>query len=154
MTEKELRALSKLELLEMLRRQELEIEQLTVEKDESVKQLGERRVTIEEAGSLADASLVLSGVMKAAQDAADVYLDNIKNLEAKKEAMVDKLEQETTEKIAYIYAEAEHRRAQAEEETKKIIDKAWKFMEWHSEQLNKMRAEFKEKVNNMGPLDS
>ena len=150
MTEKELRSLSKLELLEMLRQQELEIEHLTVEKEETAKKLDDRRVSFEQAGSLADASVVLSGVMKAAQDAADVYLENIRTLEAEKKALAEKLERETVDKIASIYSEAEKRRADAENETVQILVNMQKFLDWHSSQLTATRAGFVDAVEKMG----
>lgn len=154
MTEKELRSLSKLELLEMLRQQELEIGQLTVEKEESARMLDERRVSFEQAGSLADASVVLSGVMKAAQDAADVYLDNIKNLEAEKAEIAAKIEQESIDKVAFIYTEAERRRAEAENETRQIIINTQRFLDWYAAQLTAMRAGFFDAVQRMGMADA
>ena len=154
MTEKELRSLSKLELLELLRQQELEIGQLTADKEESDRMLVERRVSIEQAGSLADASLALSGVMRAAQDAADVYLDNIKTLEAEKAAMAAKVEQESIEKVAYIYTEAERRRSDAEHETRQIIINTQRFLDWYSAQLTAMRAGFHDAVTRLGMGDA
>ena len=154
MTEKELRSLSKLELLRMLRQQELEIGQLTVEKQETEKKLDERRVSIEQAGSLAEASVLLSGVMRAAQDAADVYLDNIKALEAEKAEMAAKFEQESRDKLAHMYDEAERRRSDAENETKQIIINTQRFLDWYAAQLTAMRGGFLDAVQRMGMADA
>lgn len=41
------------------------------------KELADKRIKIEAAGSIADASLALNDVFKAAQDAADQYMKNI-----------------------------------------------------------------------------
>lgn len=154
MTEKDLRSLSKLELLEMLRQQELEIEQLTVEKEESEKQLDDRRLSIDNAGSIAEASVLLSGVMKAAQEAADVYLENVKTLESEKIAMAEKLEQESMDRVAVIFSEAERRRAEAENETRQILENINRILSWFSSQLSVMHNGFHEAVIKLGMQDA
>jgi len=152
-TDKELRSLSKPELLEMMYQQVLEIEKLSAEKDEALKKLDERRVSLEEAGSLAEASLMLSGVMKAAQDAADVYLENIRNIEADKAALAERLENEAKEKSVAIYVAAEQRRAEAENATKQIVVNTQRFLDWYSTQLDAMRNGFREMAISIGMWD-
>ena len=90
MIDKQLRSLSKKQLLRLLYEQELEIERLTEENAMLTKQ----SLNLEQAGSLAEASLVVSGIMEAAQSAADVYLDSIRNVEVKKLGTLAKLEEE------------------------------------------------------------
>ena len=150
MTEKQLRSLSKPELLEMMHQQGLEIERLSGENEEMSKKLDERRLSVEQAGSLAEASMMLSGVMKAAQDAADVYLDNIRNIESEKAATAQELEREAMERTVAIYAEAERRRAGAEDAAKQIVANAERFLNWYAEQLAAMREGFREMVDNLG----
>lgn len=55
---------------------EIGILQETLEQERS-----SRRIELDEAGSIAEASLKLSGVFEAAQDAADRYLENIRLLQ-------------------------------------------------------------------------
>lgn len=78
MTDKELRKLSRAELLEMLLEQTKRIEALKAELELKNKELENRRIMIEKAGSIAEASLRLNEVFEAAQKAADQYLYNIK----------------------------------------------------------------------------
>lgn len=59
---------------------EQENEQLTKQNLELRSQLSNKELTISRAGSLADASVQLSGVLLAAQDAADRYVQNVKAL--------------------------------------------------------------------------
>lgn len=80
MTEHELRKLSRLDLLELLLKQMEENEQLRAELEEARKQLESREILIENAGSIAQASLQLSRVFEAAQMAADVYLENVRRM--------------------------------------------------------------------------
>ena len=78
MTEKELRRLSRMDLLEMLLEQSREVERLQKELETVKNQLGDRRIMEQEAGSIAEASLKLNKVFEAAQQAADQYLENIR----------------------------------------------------------------------------
>lgn len=78
MTDKELKRLSRTELLELLVNQVEENEKLKAQVSELTAKLEERTVQIQESGSLAEASLRLSGIFKAADEAAERYLENRK----------------------------------------------------------------------------
>jgi hypothetical protein len=54
------------------------MEALAQELEETKEKLRARTIAIEEAGSLAEASLRLSGVFQAAEEAASLYLENIR----------------------------------------------------------------------------
>ncbi len=97
MTEKELKKLSRQELLEVLLVQSKKIDRLRAQLDEARQQLSEKELAIAEAGSIAEASLSLSGVFEDAQKAADQYLSNIHRMEqqtklecAKKKKLADR----------------------------------------------------------------
>ena len=90
MTDKQLRSLSKAQLFSLLHKQEVEIERLNAENTK----LSEQMLSLERAGSLAEASLLVSGIIAAAQNAADIYLDGIQNIETEKLDAVTKLEEE------------------------------------------------------------
>ncbi len=78
MTKRELKKLSRLELLELLLRQMEENEQLRSELEQARKQLNSRKIELENAGSIAQASLQISRIFEAAQMAADIYLENVR----------------------------------------------------------------------------
>lgn len=76
-------------LKERLDEKDAQIERLKTRLDDKDKQIAilrdtlqrertSRRIELEEAGSIAEAALKLSGIFEAAQDAADRYLENIK----------------------------------------------------------------------------
>lgn len=73
-----LRKLRKAELLQIMLEQSDEIDRLRDRVEELEKELMNRRITIEEAGSIAEASLKLTRVFEEAQKAADLYLENIR----------------------------------------------------------------------------
>lgn len=78
MTEKELRRLSRTDLLEMLLEQSKEVQRLQQELEETKQKLEDRRLMEKEAGSIAEAALRINKVFEAAQQAADQYLENIR----------------------------------------------------------------------------
>ena len=77
-TQNPLRKLSKLQLLELLAQQERELQALRKELEEKNAALEDRRIQIENAGSIADAALKINEVFEAAQKAADQYLESLK----------------------------------------------------------------------------
>lgn len=79
MTSKQLKKLSRAELLEMLIAQSKEVESLKQQLQEANEKLADKQIIIENAGSIAEAALRLNGVFEAAQNAAVQYLENIKN---------------------------------------------------------------------------
>ena len=76
--ENDLRSMSKTELLTMLRDQEVEINELKEENARLRQQLEDKRIGLQECGSIAQAALKLNGVFEAAQAAADQYLESVK----------------------------------------------------------------------------
>lgn len=78
MKEKQLRRLSKLELMELLLVQKEENERLAREVESLKRQLEDRHLRVEKAGSMAEAALLVNGVLEAAQKAAEQYLYNLK----------------------------------------------------------------------------
>lgn len=74
MTDKELRKLSRAELIDILFELQTQNENLTAENRELAAQLESRQLQITEAGSIAEAALRLNGVFEAAQAAADQYV--------------------------------------------------------------------------------
>lgn len=99
MTEKELRRLSRTDLLSMLLTLSKENEELRVQLDQARRELESRSILIEESGSLAEAALRLNGVFEAAQAACDQYVENRKRICAQ-------LERDTTLKCAEMIEQA------------------------------------------------
>ena len=107
MTERELRRLSRSDLLELLLAQRRENEQLRCMLDQAEARLADRTIQINNAGSIAEASLQLSGVFNAAQDSCQYYLENIRLLSERQNAVCQQMEEETKERCDRMVAEAE-----------------------------------------------
>lgn len=120
MTEKELKKLNRYQLLELLLLQTKRAEQLEAELSHERERLAaveeklrSREMKQAELGSIAEASLQLSGVFQAAQTAAELYLE-----EAKKRAR--EIEEEAKTAVPEVYLEEARERArQIEEEAYK-----------------------------------
>lgn len=106
MTAKELRRLSRMELLQMLLDQSREVERLQQELQQAQSQLESRRLAMEQLGSIAEASLQLSGIFETAQRAADQYLENARQRGAEIEAECSNMLLETQEKCDAMQREA------------------------------------------------
>lgn len=86
MTDKELKKLSRSDLLELLLVQTKENEHLKQKLQAAEKALEERQLRLVAVGTLAEAMLEVNHVMDAAQAAADQYLENIASMEAETKA--------------------------------------------------------------------
>lgn len=81
MAERELRHMSRTELIEIiyaLKQHEEELEQRNAELEQK---LADRTLRLEHAGSIAEAALELNHVFEAAQAAADAYLESVKAMD-------------------------------------------------------------------------
>lgn len=113
MTDQELRKLNRKELLELLVAQGRELETLRSELKAALEKLKSREITIEKAGSIAEAAMGLNGVFEAAQKAAQQYLENIHRQSEHVEELCAKREAECArrEKEAKLNAENKVRAA-------------------------------------------
>ena len=107
MTENELRKLSRSNLLQMLLDQSKELEALKQKFAAAEAALRDKQIIIDEAGSIAEASLQLNGVFAAAQAACQQYTDNIAHLSQRQEAICAQMESESRKRAERIVAEAQ-----------------------------------------------
>ena len=126
MTDQELRKLSRKDLLELLITQGRERDALQTELEQVKTALTNRQLQIEQAGSIAEASLQLNGVFEAGQAAAQQYLENIRQRSEQIEAVCDKreaacaqLEAETQRKVDQQLKEAARAAREMEAETRR-----------------------------------
>ena len=126
MTERELRRLSRTDLLELLLAQRRENEQLRCILDQTQAQLADRTIKIDNAGSIAEASLQLSGIFAAAQDSCQCYMENIRLLSERQNELCQQMERETKEKCDRMVTEAEQKAQQCWEncsvKIKQLVD--------------------------------
>ena len=91
MTNEELKKMGRAELLEILLAQAERIEQLEQELSDTRRRLKTRQIKEAEAGNIAEAALRVGKVFEAAQQAADVYVENVRR---EADAHLDNVRQE------------------------------------------------------------
>lgn len=98
MTDRQLRKASRTELLKLLIEEKKINETLQEQIRQMQLQLESRQLRMNQAGSLAEAALKLSGIFDAAESACQYYSENIRSLSGRQEEICRKMEQETREK--------------------------------------------------------
>ena len=124
MTGKELKKLSRTELLELLLHQVEENEQLRARLEEVETKLAERAIVMERSGSMAEAAMRLSGVFDQAQQAADDYLESIRFANKEPESYANSVREQARQEADAIIAEAERRSARIRADA----DEYWNMM--------------------------
>lgn len=109
MTDKELRKLRRVELLELLVDQAAEMEDLRRQLEEAREALAQRELHIKESGSMAEAALRLNGVFEAADRAAQQYLRSVEAQRTQALRQVREVLDRTREKCRELEAETRAR---------------------------------------------
>lgn len=122
MTDRELQKLKRVELLQLLVEQSREMDALRKELEETKKQLADRELHMQKAGSIAEASMQLNGVFEAAQRAADQYLESIRYQSEHVEEKCAALEAATRLRCEQMVKEAEATVQQAQKDS----DECWR----------------------------
>lgn len=130
MTEKELKRLSRAELLEMLIAQSKKLNRVEEELASAKVELEKREIAVTTSGTLAEAALKLSGIFEDADRAAEQYLESLRT----QATQADKIVAEAQIKADGIIKTAEQQR-------QVILSNAEKEAKQHLESFN---AQFKE----------
>lgn len=109
MTDKELKRLSRSELLYLLLEQTEENEELRGQVAELTKQLEQYQITCDNAGSIAAAALAINQVFQAADQAAQKYMQGVQDLAAREEEKVQTLLGKAQKQADEIIREAQNR---------------------------------------------
>ncbi|HFU3975329.1 TPA: hypothetical protein ACGO2J_000287 [Streptococcus suis] len=123
MTEKELKKLSRAELLEILIGQIKEKESLQTQLDDALMELRQRQLKIDKAGSIAEAALQVNAVFEAAQNAGAQYLENIERLSKEQQSICNGLMEDCEKKTVRIYAETQQKCRMMETDAQEKCDK-------------------------------
>ena len=146
MTDKELKRLSRSELLEMLIAQMKENEALQSRLELAEAQLNDRQIAVEKAGTLAEASLSLNGVFQAAEAAAQQYLENIEHMSGQQETICRHMQAEAEAKAAEIMRESQ----EYSKKTHAEADAYWKQIVARVRALLKERDALRELIQAAG----
>ena len=153
MTDKELRKLSRSDLLELLISQTEENRVLKSRVDQMQDQLLDRRIAVDKAGSIAEASLQLNGVFQAAEKAAQQYLENIQRMSEEQDTISRNIREKAAEDAEAIRADAEKIRQEADAYSRKVHEQAdtyWKQVIDRAAKLLKDQDALREMVQSAG----
>ena len=78
MTDKEFKRLSRAQLIDIIYQFQLKQDELVAENERLTKELADKRLHITNAGNIAEAAMGIHGVMQSAQEAAQLYLEEIR----------------------------------------------------------------------------
>lgn len=146
MTDKELRHLSRSELLQMMVAQGRELEELRTRLERTETALRRREIAMEHSGSIAEAALQLNGVFDAADAACQQYIENIRELSGRQKEICQRLEQENREKIETMLTQARQEQETLERET---AERCQKLEQETAERCQKQEQETAERCQAM-----
>lgn len=141
MDEKTLDHLSLAQLRQLLLSQQQELDALRTQLLQTQAQLASRQLAIEEAGSIAQAALQLSGIFENAQQAADQYLENVESLNARKEADYQQRLDEAEQQAQSMLHDAQRQRHTLEEDARTKADYYWAALSDKIAQLYRQHPE-------------
>ena len=107
MTDREFRRLTREDLLDIIYELQRRTQQLEQENETIRKQLSDRTVKLENAGSIAEAALALNGVFEAAQAAADQYLAQVHAANEQSQQLADRIVADAQRKATAIVQQAQ-----------------------------------------------
>ena len=138
MKEKDLRKLTRKQLLELLLAQTERVHILEDKLKSAEEALSNRKLEESEAGNIADAALKLNNVFKAAQAAADQYLENVKSNSLSAEEKIKQIEEDARLRAEAMIADAEKKCAEREQASENKL----KEINEHIEKLRTICRQF------------
>lgn len=145
MDNSDLKKLSRLELLEILLEQSKRIEELEEQIDKLNDDMNSKKLRMTETGTLAEASLKLTEIFKAADEAANIYMNNVMEKAKKEEKQMRKECREYKQKkFDEIDKKCQKREEQAEKKLIAIEEKIKKVEE--DQKLSKKVSQSKAKT--------
>lgn len=106
MTDKEFKRLTRAQLIDIIYQLQVQVDELTEQKQSLEKALEDKRLRIDNAGNIAHAALEINDCFGSAQKAAEQYLNEIRILHAEAEAECQRLLTDARTEAAQIIEKA------------------------------------------------
>lgn len=135
---KELKSLKRSELIEIIYQLKKSEQELQKENEALRKSLESKRISLANAGSIADAALALTDIFTTAQESADVYLSEIVQRKAELESDYDLIIDEANSKADEIVRKANEQREKIISEERK----AYTLLKQYEAAIEKKKAEY------------
>ena len=105
MTDKEFKRLSRAQLIEIIYQLQLQIDKLNEEKQALENELEDKRLRLQSAGNIAEAALEINDCFRSAQNAAELYLNEIKAIREETESERQRILAQAREEAVAIISE-------------------------------------------------
>lgn len=135
---KELKSLKRSELIEIIYQLKKSEQELQKENEALRKSLESKRISLANAGSIADAALALTDIFTTAQESADVYLAEIVQRKAELKRDYDLIIDEANSKADEIVRKANEQREKIISEARK----AYTLLKQYEAAIEKKKAEY------------
>ena len=141
-------------MTQIVAQQAKEIENLRAQLAAAEETIRDRRIVTERAGTMADAAMQLNGVLRAADEAANQYLENIRQFTDAQRKNCEMIERQTREKAEAMLRETEERCQAREREAdaywEKLSDKLERYCADHQE-IRELLDEGKNRLHRTEP---
>ena len=136
MIHKELKKLSRRELVDIIYQMKKNEQQMQEEIDSLKHELNEKLIKLSEAGSIAEAAVSITNVFTAAQSTADLYLSEISHMKNSTEEKCEKMIADTNRKVDEILSDGVKKYAALRTQYQKDY-RIWKRLRSEIEKLKK-----------------
>lgn len=157
MTDKELKRLSRVELIDIIYELQKQKDATDVRVAQLQEKLNQRELRIAQAGSIAEAAIGLNGVFEAAQAAADQYLHSIQTATSSIQRKLDAAEAQRKEIISSAEEEANRIVREGENKARAIVEAAerqssekWDYFEKRARELIAAHTELQRLIKRGG----
>ena len=121
MTDKELKRLTRAQLIDIIYQFQLQIDKLTEQNQELERELADKRLRLSDAGNIADAALEINNCFRSAQNAAEQYLNEIKIIREEAEAQRQRILSKAQAEAEAIIAGAKKTRSEYDSAIEAIL---------------------------------
>ncbi len=146
MVSKELKKLSRKELVDIIYQLKKNEQELTEQNLALKAELENKRINLSVAGSIAEATVGITGVFTTAQNTADLYLNEIAAMKAETEKQCKAKLENATKTSNRILAEAEQQFANLKASHQAELER-WQTLQREIKELEKIKLNLERKVN-------
>ena len=147
---KELKKLSKTELLEMLCVKDKMLTDLKFEIEGLKSQINDRRIMLENSGSIAEASLKVTEIFANAQQSADIYLENLKSKADEQDKILKEQADAAKSACDAMISDAKEQSAKILADVDKQVEEKWSSLTTRLEEFYSAHAGLLDLLKNLG----
>ena len=122
MTDKEFKRLSRAQLIDIIYQLQLQMDELSEQKQALEKELADKRLRLSNIGNIAEAALEINDCFRSAQNAAEQYLAEIKMLREEAETERQRILAQARAQAQTVFADATHTQSDHDSAVDRILE--------------------------------